>query len=64
MLYSYLNLSSPERIEIFIKIHMQKLTDFGMVVLLCCFVLKLTTEKLSRSAQVKIGVSGGSEMNV
>ena len=43
---------------------MQKLTDFGMVVLLCCFVLKLTTEKLSRSAQVKVGVSGGSEMNV
>ena len=27
-------------------------------------VLKLTTEKLSRSDHVKVGVSGGSEMNV
>ena len=31
----------------------------------CYFhVLKFTTEKLSRSYHVKVGVSGGSEMNV
>ena len=35
MLCPYLNLSSPERIEILIRIYMQKLTDFGVVSLLC-----------------------------